>query len=78
MSDLADLEDIVGGEVFTGPHARWAQPFGETCKAGHPWTDATTRWQRNGNRYQRQCRECQRVRTGFKGIYRPRKSRNQP
>lgn len=74
MSDLEDLEDITGAMVFTGPHARWSQPFGEACKNGHPWTPKSTRWTK-GPRPQRQCRECHRVRTGFQGIYKPRQPR---
>jgi len=69
--------EATGAMIFTGPTARWAQPFGETCKAGHPWTRESTRWTK-GPRPQRQCRICNRLRTGFKGIYKPRQPRPQP
>lgn len=75
MSDLDELEAIHEQNAFGFHGGRGKglahRHFASHCAQGHEYTEANTRWYKDGNRMRRLCRTCDKARS--KGIYKPRK-----
>ena len=72
MTDLEELEQLAT-ETSPEPWRSGRHP-GSHCLAGHEYTEANTRFYRNSKTGKRRriCRECSRIHSGFKNIYRAR------